>query len=513
MKKIFKKRAIIIIAIIIIILIAAIYAYFKTTGAPSYNFIIAKKTNLIYEVSATGKVKPTESVDLAFEKSGRIISINASIGSKISAGMILAVLDNSELTAQITQAKAKLKIEKAKLEELRIGPKPEEIKINEIKIENAKISLEDAKRNALNQLNDAYTKSDDAVRNKTDQIFDNPKTSNPQLKFLTNDSSLDNYLRFERLVIEDLLKSWKLSLDQLIISNSFPSNIDLSRKNLNEIKTFLEKSALAVNSLTPSTGLTQATIDSWKSDISTARTNINSAINSVSSANEKLRTTEASLSLTEQELILTKSGSTNEQLIAQEARIEEAEANIKNIKAQISKAMLISPINGTITKKDPETGQIITAGQTIFSIISESRLEIESNIPETDIAKIKINNTAKITLDAYGNEIIFEAKVVAIEPAETIIEEVSTYKITLNFIGSDIRVKPGMTANIDILTAAKENVIAIPQRAIISAGEEKIIKILENGDIKDIKVKTGIKDSDGNIEIIEGIKEGDKIIL
>src|SRR3989344_5587693 len=385
MKKIFKKRAIIILTIIIIILIAVVYAYFKTTAAPTYNFITAKRSNLIYEVSATGKVKPAKSVDLAFEKSGRIININASIGSKISAGMILAVLDNSELTAQITQAKAKLKIEKAKLEELRIGPKPEEIKINEIKIENAEISLEDAKRNAINQLNDAYTKSDDAIRNKTDQVFDNPKTSNPQLKFLANDSSLDNYLRFERLVIEDLLKSWKLSLDQLIISNSFPSNIDLSRKNLNEIKTFLEKSALAVNSLTPSTGLTQSTIDSWKSNISTARTNINSAINSVSSANEKLRTTEASLSLTEQELILTKSGSTNEQLIAQEARIEEAEANIKNIKAQISKAMLISPINGTITKKDAEIGQIITSGKTIFSIISESRLEIESNIPETDI--------------------------------------------------------------------------------------------------------------------------------
>ncbi len=513
MKKIFKKRGIIITAIIIIAIIAAIYTYFKITAEPIYNFITAKKSNLIYEVSAIGKVKPAESVDLAFEKSGRIININASIGSKISAGMILAVLDNSELTAQLAQSEAGSKVEKAKLEELRLGPKPEEIKIQETKIENAKISLEDAKRNAINQLNDAYTKSDDAVRNKTDQIFDNPKTSNPQLKFLTNDSNLDNYLRFERLVVEDLLKSWKASLNQLAITNSFPSNIDLSRKNLNEIKTFLEKAALAVNSLTPSTGLTQSTIDSWKSDISTARTNTSAAINNVSSADEKLRTAESSLSLAEQELILKKSGSTNEQIIAQEARVEEAEANIKNIKAQISKTALISPINGTITKKDAETGQIITAGKTIFSIISESRLEIESNIPETDIAKIKINNTAKITLDAYGSEIIFEAKVVAIEPAETIIEGVSTYKTTLNFIDSDTRVKPGMTANIEILTAAKENIIIIPQRAVISADEEKIVKILENDNIKDVKIKTGIKGSDGNIEIIEGVKEGDKIIL
>lgn len=513
MKKIFKKRNIAIIAIIIIILIAAVYAYFKTTSVPSYNFIIAKQTDLVYEVSAIGKVKPAESVDLAFEKSGRITGINAAVGNKVSAGMLLAVIDSSELAAQLAQAEAGLKSEKAKLEELRIGPKLEEIKVQEIKIENAKISLEDAKRNALNQLNDAYTKSDDAVRNKTDQIFDNPKTSNPQLKFLTNDSGLDNYLRFERLVVEDLLKSWKLSLDQLIITNNFPSNIDLSRKNLNEIKTFLEKSALAVNNLTPSSGLTQSTIDSWKSDISTARTNISSAINNVSSADEKFRTAEASLSLTEQELILKKTGSTNEQIAYQVARVEEAEANIKNIKAQISKTMLIAPITGTIIKRDAEIGQVVAANKIIFSIISESRLEVESNIPETDIAKIKIGNIAKITLDAYGNDVIFESKVASIEPAETIIEGVSTYKITLNFIIPDARIKSGMTANIDILTAAKENIITIPQRAIKSEGEEKTVKILENNIIKDIKVKTGIKGSDGNIEIIEGIKEGDKIIL
>jgi HlyD family secretion protein len=146
--------------------------------------------------------------------------------------------------------------------------------------------------------------------------------------------------------------------------------------------------------------------------------------------------------------------------------------------------------------------------------MSDVKFEIEANIPEADIAKIKISNPAKITLDAYGSNVFFEAKVVKIDPAETIIEGVATYKTTLQFSGNDERVKSGMTANIDILTAKAENVIAIPQRAVAQKENgDKIVKILkDDGVVEERKVTTGLKGSDGNIEITEGIQEGEKII-
>ncbi len=103
---------------------------------------------------------------------------------------------------------------------------------------------------------------------------------------------------------------------------------------------------------------------------------------------------------------------------------------------------------------------------------------------------------------------------VKIDPAETIIEGVATYKTTLQFSGNDERVKSGMTANIDILTAKAENVIAIPQRAVAQKENgDKIVKILkDDGVVEERKVTTGLKGSDGNIEITEGIQEGEKII-
>jgi multidrug efflux pump subunit AcrA (membrane-fusion protein) len=156
---------------------------------------------------------------------------------------------------------------------------------------------------------------------------------------------------------------------------------------------------------------------------------------------------------------------------------------------------------------------------TFVSIISDKNYEIEVNVSEVDIAKIKSGDTAIITLDAYGDETEFYATVTSIEPAETIIEGISTYKVKLQFNEQDEQIKSGMTANIDILTAKKENVITIPQRAIITKAGQKIVRVIEDVpeknliNINEVIVKTGLRGSDGRIEILEGINEGDEVVI
>jgi HlyD family secretion protein len=146
-------------------------------------------------------------------------------------------------------------------------------------------------------------------------------------------------------------------------------------------------------------------------------------------------------------------------------------------------------------------------------LISTSPFEIEVNIPEADIAKVNIGNEAKVTLDAYGSETIFKAKVVSIDPGETVLEGVATYRTILHFLEDDKRIRPGLTANVEILTDKRENVIAIPWRAIMTKDGEKFVRVLEGNEVKEVKVKTGLQGSDGNVEIIEGIREGDKVIV
>lgn len=497
--KFLKKPAVIISAAIVIILVIGGYFYFSPKK-PAYEFIVAKTGEVKQEVSVTGHVKPAESVDLAFEKTGKVAGIYVDVGSRVFSGQILMQLSNADLLAQLAEAEADVKSQKAKLEELKQGTRPEEIQVYETKVENAKASVEDAKKNLSDKIQDAYTKSDDAVRNKTDQLFSNPRTATPQLNyylFMDSMSKLD--IEGLRFLIEGILTSW----------NS--AEVD---KNLNQISSFLDKISLAVNNAKANANLSQTTLDGWRTDISTARANINTAIANLTAAEEKLKTAQSDLDVAENELALKKAGSVPQQIIGQEAEVEKAEASANNIKAQISKSIIFSPINGIVTRQNTKVGEIVSADAAEVSVMSDVKFEIEANIPEADIAKIKISNPAKITLDAYGSDVVFEAKVVKIDPAETIIEGVATYKTTLQFSGNDDRVKSGMTANIDILTAKAENVIVIPQRAVAQKENgDKIVKILkDDGAVEERKVATGLKGSDGNIEIVEGIQEGEKII-
>lgn len=542
----FIKKPVGIISFILILgLAAGGYFYFGRTEKPEFDVTIAKRSDLIQEVSVTGRVKPARSVELAFEKSGKVALVYVDVGNKVVAGQTLVTLENSELAAQILQAeagvesaqaqleqyRAALEAQKAKLAELKRGTRPEEIQVQETKVANAKTTLEDAKKNLVDKLQDAYTKSDDAVRGKADQMFTNSQTQNPQLKFWAIDSSLESDVEWRRLLLEyNVFPKWRPSLDALTIQSNLTAYMSEAKKHLDEVKIFLDKLSLIVNNPNTSyvvNGISQDIPSSWKTDTATARTNINTAISNISTAEEKLRKAESDISLAEQELALKKAGAIEEQIAAQEAQIKQAEANIssqeaqiksakagvENYRAQIAKTIIRAPITGTVTKQDAKVGEIVSANTPIVSLISASQFEIEANIPEADIAKVKLGNTAKVTLDAYGNDVGFNVKIVAIDPAETIIDGVATYKTTFQFTDKDERIKSGMTANIDISTEKRENVIIVPQRAVIAKNGDKIVKILNGETPKEAKVKTGLRGSDGNIEIIEGINEGDKVII
>jgi len=373
--------------------------------------------------------------------------------------------------------------------------------------------IDDAKKNLVNKIKDAYTKSDDAVRNQSDQLFSNPLSTNPELNFNTGFEEKVE-IESKRLLVGHLLNNWNSDLANLTIDESdLTSFYNSAKSNLDEIDSFLNKLSFIVNYLSADSSTSQTTIDGYKTDIASARTNINTAISNLTTANEKLKTAESGLLLEEETLKLKKAGATNEQIKIQEAKVQSAQANVNNFGALIAKTIISSPINGIVTKKEVEKGEIVQPNVKVISVISGDNFKIEADIPEADIVKIKIGDIAKITLDAYNDNLIFQAKVIKIDPAETVIEGVSTYKTTLNFKDKDDRIRSGMTANIDILTGKKENVIKVPQRAVAEKNGEKFIKVVKNKEIKEVKVKTGLRGSDGTVEIVSGLSVGDEIVV
>ena len=148
----------------------------------------------------------------------------------------------------------------------------------------------------------------------------------------------------------------------------------------------------------------------------------------------------------------------------------------------------------------------------VISMIGESGLEIEVDVPEADITKVKVGNEAVITLDAYGDDIKFKGNVVFIDPAETVIQDVVYYKVKVSLVDNEnYEIKPGMTANVDIVTAEKDNVLVIPGRAV-KQNDTKYVEVLEEGVPQRREVKVGLRGDGGLVEIISGLKEGEEVI-
>lgn len=502
------------VTFLIIIVVIGGYFYFQKNKTPQYDFVIAEKGNLKQEVSVTGKVKSASRVDLAFETSGRVDNIIVDVGDKVYEGQKLTYLNASQYLAQYNQAKANLEAEKSKLDQLKAGTRPEEINIQKIKVVNAEQSLLDAKNNLLIKVKDSFTKSDSAIRNNVDQLFINTRSSNPQLNFVTG-SVLKIELESKRFAIESILNNWEqnVSSDENILNNLIKQSAD-AKNNLNEISSFLDKIAFAVNDLKANYSLSQTTIDGYKADIEASRNSINTVLVNLASSDEKLRTSESTLMLAKQELILKESGSTNEQIKIQEAVINSAEANLRNFESMIAKTIIYSPISGIITKKNIEKGEIAQPNSPVLTIIGDTVFEIEAFVPEADVSKISIGDISSVTLDAYEDDVIFKAKIVFIDPAETIVDGVSTYKTKFRFVEKDKRIKSGMTANIDILTDMRENVVSVSTRAIHTKNDgTDYVEVLKNNEIIEVVVKTGMRSTEGLTEIISGVEEGEEIIM
>ena len=562
---------------LIIIIIALLIYFFTREKEQEYNTFSVEKGDLIQEVSVIGRVEPVKRVDLAFEKSGRIAKVAVDVGDQVVVGQSLVELDNNDLIAQLAQdqaalesAQASLKqyeaaleTQQANLDELKVGAKLEEIQVTETKVSNAEKTLADVKVTLENVrskaeidltnlydevediLNDAYFKADDALNKQIDVLFSNDSSTDPRITFSTSDSQAKIDVEQGRVVVGQSLSLFKSDLDNL-------SSLDLDQALVNGdsylivIRDFLNRLNETVNA---AVSLSATTLSTYKTNINTARTNVNTAIsninsqkqliaaqkitnqNNINSAQAGVNEAQNALTLANDELILKKSGATDEQIRAQEAQVKQAELNIisqkaqikqaqakiENVQAQLAKTVLSSPINGVVVKQEAKVGEIISLNTIVVSIFSQADFEIKSNVPEADIAKISLDNLAKVTLDAYGSDIEFNTKVTNINPAEKIIEGVATYQVTLNFINKDERIKSGMTADINILTAEKKDVLIISSRAVIKKNGEKFVKLLIDQEgkktIKEVNIETGLKGSGGKIEIIKGLESGDQIVL
>ncbi|MFM2357930.1 MAG: hypothetical protein RJA61_667 [Candidatus Parcubacteria bacterium] len=503
------------IAILVFIAGASIagYRFFSASEKPQYEFFTVSRMSITQGVTLTGKTQSLQSVDLSFETGGKVKTINKDVGDTVLVGDSLVLLDGTEQSLELNEAQASLDVELSALRELKKGARPEEVLVYETKLSNARVDLSSSASALADKLRDSFTKTDDAIRNNIDQLFSNPRSNNPQINISVPDSQLKTNIEQGRISTEAILSSLRDVTGNISPENTkvlFGQSTDVV-VSLTTLKKFLDNVALAVNALSSSSSLSQSTVDAYKAAVSSARTTVNTSISAILTAEEKTKASLSAVSLSEKELALKKAGATSEQISSQEAKIRQSQARIARLRVLLEKMTLKAPIAGVVTKQDAKIGAVMSPQVVVASIISDTGLEIEAYIPEVDIGRIALGNTVKITVDAFTGE-SFDGTVSYIDPAETIIDGVVNFKSKIQFARNDPRLKSGLTVNLDIQTARKDNVLVVPQLAVLENDRGAFVQKLVNNNLVEIPIVLGARDRSGVVEVLSGLVEGDKVI-
>jgi RND family efflux transporter MFP subunit len=438
--------------------------------------------------------------------------VNVKVGDLVKQGQVLASVGSGDQYATVLQRQARVDSEAAKLAEVQRGSRSEDIAIATTELNGARTTYEQNLQALIDQIKDSYTKVDDGVRSKADQLFKNPRTVYPEV------IAFDNYaLRLsvndQRLRVGEMLAAWQKSIATLNTSTYSSVYLNEARVNLSIARTFFNDLSEGVSSLTADNALPQTTVDKYKTDISSARSSIGSAITALSAAEQAYKTSQNAYARAQDQLTLKKAGSTIEQINAQAAILKSAQADLQSARAILGRTNIVAPFDGLVTKVDTKEGEIASVNTNVIGMISAASYEIESFISESDIAKVRIDQPAQVTLDAYGKDVVFTAKTVQVDPAETVLDGVSTYKTKLQFTGADERIRSGMTANIIIQTAEKPSAVVIPQKALFLEAGEKMVTIDQGGKRINRKVETGGINAKGDIEVLTGIAVGEKVVV
>jgi len=452
-----------IIAIIIIGSVSGII-FWRNSSVPA-EFVSVQRGTLVQGVSATGKVEFSTKIDLRFKNSGKLAVVNTETGQEVQAGELLVSQDASELDAQVLEMKAGIELQQAKLNQLLSGASNEDIKLAEIKLENARRKL--------------Y--SDDLIATSKDEARRDVVPTITGIYDGTHEGSYEIFFKD----FNDLFNRRSVSFRGL--EEGVTEKDDLPKKfgTKGLFISFPEVNYRAD--------------DRWSVDIpNKSGVNYAANLNAYNSA--------------QAELALTKALTRPSDVAVYKAQISQAEASLDKVEAQRSELMIFAPASGSVTEVNGEIGENIGPDTVVVSLVVGDTLQIKLNIIEDKIVDVSLGQEAEITFDAIENQ-KFYGRIISIDPAETEVEGAVYYETTIIFDEVDERIKSGMTANVLVKTAVKENTLYIPISAIQIKDNMKSVQISENNKIISREVTTGIKDPAGMIEIIDGLQEGEQVMV
>lgn len=209
-----------------------------------------------------------------------------------------------------------------------------------------------------------------------------------------------------------------------------------------------------------------------------------------------------------------------------EAQVKQAEASLKQARIDLDYTKIISSVDGVVISREVEEGQTVAASfetPTLFNVAEDlTKMQIEASVVEADIAKVQEGQKVYFSVDSFPDE-TFEGKVVQVRNNPIKTSNVVTYEVIISVDNKDMKIKPGMTANVEIITAEKKNAKLVPNKALrfyvtdedgkVKRYNDKGIWVKEDGKLMRKTIKTGVSDDEMTEIISDKIKVGDMVVV
>lgn len=267
----------------------------------------------------------------------------------------------------------------------------------------------------------------------------------------------------------------------------------------------------------------EAALDIAKAQVAVEENNIKyykKALNRISKLNASKYSTEKDLEAAERDY-----DNSVAQLALEQAQVKQAQASLNSAQTELSYTEIKAPVDGIVISKSVEVGQTVAASfetPEIFSVAEDlTKMQIEASVVEADIAKVKEGQQVRFTVDSYADD-YFYGTVTQVRNEAITTSNVVTYTVVIGIDNNDLKLKPGMTANVEIITAEEKGVMLVPNQALrfyiddsdnAKRYKDRGVWIIKNGRPERVTVKIGVSDDD-NTQILESsLKIGDEVIV
>jgi HlyD family secretion protein len=502
-----KKKFRLISVIVVVVLVAGYLAVRalagnQNTAATDVQTATVQRGSLASTLGASGNTRSGQSATIVWQTSGKVGEVTLQPGDFVEEDQVLASLDPNTLSAEMIKAKQDLIDAKQALDDL-LNSNLQQAQALQA-VEDAQEALDDLKQAyvedssqaqlALAQAQKAY---DDALRTRNGMNY--PHTTNA----LVIEKAETDYLLAKKAYNEALNKFSLVEKKRLID----PERVQALNRLVAAEQTMKEKLATYnwyIGSYSDNE-IAQADAELAVAQVELERAQATWDSLQYGTSSTAIALAEATLADAQRAWQRVKDGPSQDDIDAAQAAVDAAQATL-------DKTQLLAPFAGTITEVDVKTGDLVSSGEKAFRVDDMASLYIDLQISEVDLAELEVGQQATLEFDALSDK-VYTGEVTEIGMIGTVSNGVVNFPVTVRVTDADEDIRPGMTASVTIVTDEREDVLLVPNKAILTSAGQRTVTVLFEGQQISIPVTVGLTSSSMSEVTSSQLREGDVVVL